>query len=82
MQPSRLARRKDSGSVWRHCSVRSRNWGLSKDVISLNAAISACEKGGRWQRVAPLFNAAIAACRKHGQSQILAPMLNETPSIV
>eukprot|EP00973_Karenia_brevis_P021731 2988367-Karenia_brevis.AAC.1 len=48
-------------------------------VISFNAAISACEKGGPWQHVAPLldemwralrfcnvisFNAVISACEK------------------
>eukprot|EP00973_Karenia_brevis_P081935 11360137-Karenia_brevis.AAC.1 len=29
---------------------------LSHDVVSFSAAISACEKGGQWQRVAPLLN--------------------------
>eukprot|EP00973_Karenia_brevis_P034680 4785837-Karenia_brevis.AAC.1 len=58
--------------------------GLSPDVISFSAAISACEKGGQWQRVAPLlnemrsrglspdvisFNGAISACKKGGQWQ-------------
>eukprot|EP00973_Karenia_brevis_P030146 4155387-Karenia_brevis.AAC.1 len=33
-----------------------RSWGLPLDVISFNAAISAGEKGGQWQRVAPSFD--------------------------
>eukprot|EP00973_Karenia_brevis_P094668 12423596-Karenia_brevis.AAC.1 len=31
--------------AWRHCSRRCNSWGLSFDVISFHAAISACEKG-------------------------------------
>ena len=37
-----------SGSVWRLCFLL--------DVIGFNAAISACEKGGQWQRVAPMLD--------------------------
>eukprot|EP00973_Karenia_brevis_P054878 7629181-Karenia_brevis.AAC.1 len=67
-----------------------RKGSLSLDVISFNAAISACEKGWQWQRVAPLlnemrkgdlspnvisFNAAISACEKGAQWQRVAPLL-------
>eukprot|EP00973_Karenia_brevis_P094824 12424353-Karenia_brevis.AAC.1 len=56
--------------------------GLSRDVISFNAAISAYDKVGQWQRVAPLlaemrleglsldvisFSAAISVYEKGGQ---------------
>eukprot|EP00973_Karenia_brevis_P061827 8599200-Karenia_brevis.AAC.1 len=59
---------------------------------SFNAAISACEKGWQWQRVAPLSdekrqwgllleaissNAAISACDKGLQWQCLAPLFEE-----
>eukprot|EP00973_Karenia_brevis_P001848 252506-Karenia_brevis.AAC.1 len=58
------------------------------NVISFSAAISACEKGGQWQRVAPSFdempmealcldvisfNAAISVCEKGWQWQHVAP---------
>eukprot|EP00973_Karenia_brevis_P040408 5584178-Karenia_brevis.AAC.1 len=64
--------------------------GLSLFVICFNAAILACEKGGQWQRVAPLqvvirisglslsvisFIAAISACEKGGQWRRVAPVL-------
>eukprot|EP00973_Karenia_brevis_P071854 9985775-Karenia_brevis.AAC.1 len=56
-----------------------RREGLLPDMITFSAAISACEKGGQWERVAPLldemrrkdlvpnvisFSAAISACEK------------------
>ena len=56
--------------------------GVTRDVISYNAAISACEKGGQWQQALSLlsemqdagvtrnvisYNAAISACEKGGQ---------------
>eukprot|EP00973_Karenia_brevis_P056816 7905602-Karenia_brevis.AAC.1 len=47
MQPSQLARRVGSGSAGGHCSMRCTCWGLSLDVISFNAAISAFKKGGQ-----------------------------------
>eukprot|EP00973_Karenia_brevis_P069177 9619085-Karenia_brevis.AAC.1 len=56
MQPFQLARRVGSGSTCRHCSMRCTDLGLWHDVISLSAAISACEMGGQWQRVAPLID--------------------------
>ena len=55
---------------------------VSIDVISFSAAISVCEKGGRWQRALCLlddmckagvtmdvisFSATISACEKDGQ---------------
>eukprot|EP00973_Karenia_brevis_P030088 4146948-Karenia_brevis.AAC.1 len=58
--------------------------GLSPNVIRFNAAISAYDKGGQWQHVAPWFDemrrgglpldmisfsAAISACEKGGQWQ-------------
>eukprot|EP00973_Karenia_brevis_P045289 6274295-Karenia_brevis.AAC.1 len=61
-----------------------RKRGLSPNVISFSAAISACVKGEQWQRVAPVlyemrrrclsldvisFSAAISACEKGGQWQ-------------
>eukprot|EP00973_Karenia_brevis_P055443 7708579-Karenia_brevis.AAC.1 len=64
-------------------------------MISFNAAISTCEKGGQWQRVAPLlddicskglsldvisFNAAISGCEKVEQWQRVAPLLDEARS--
>eukprot|EP00973_Karenia_brevis_P001183 161986-Karenia_brevis.AAC.1 len=36
--------------------MRCTGQGLSHDVISFSAAISVCEKGGQWQRVAPLLD--------------------------
>ena len=57
---------------------------LRTDVIIYSAAISACEKGGRWQQALTLFldmpqaninpnvvsyNAAISACQKGGQME-------------
>eukprot|EP00973_Karenia_brevis_P045535 6306622-Karenia_brevis.AAC.1 len=33
-----------------------RNHPQHSDVVSFRAAISACEKGGQWQRVAPISN--------------------------
>eukprot|EP00973_Karenia_brevis_P027955 3850330-Karenia_brevis.AAC.1 len=54
--------------------------------------MSACEKGGQWQGVAPLpaqmhmrglsldvisFSAAMSACEKGGQRQRVAPLLDE-----
>eukprot|EP00973_Karenia_brevis_P028526 3931391-Karenia_brevis.AAC.1 len=62
--------------------MRSR--GLSPNLISFNAAMSACEKGGQCQRAAPSlnemrmgslspnaisFSAAISACGKGGRWQ-------------
>ena len=59
-------------------------------MISFNAAISACENGVQWHRVAPLLdemcrsglsldvislNAAISACEKGGQWQHVVPLL-------
>ena len=61
-----------------------RKAGVTRNVISFNAAISACEKGGQWQRALSLlddmckagvtmnvisFSAAISACEKGGQWQ-------------
>ena len=58
--------------------------GVTMDVISFSAAISACEKGGQWQRAMCVLddmlkagvtgnvislNAAISACGKGGQWQ-------------
>ena len=58
--------------------------GMTGNVIGFNAAISACEKGGQWQRALSLFddmckagvsmdvisfNAAISAFEKRGQWQ-------------
>merc|ERR1712151_1120289 len=55
---------------------------VTRDVISFSAAISACEKGGQWERALSLleemrdmsvtrnvisFSAAISACEKGGQ---------------
>ena len=57
---------------------------MALNVISFNAVISACEKGGQWQRALSLlddmhragvtlnaisFNAAILTCEKGGQWQ-------------
>eukprot|EP00973_Karenia_brevis_P047903 6648531-Karenia_brevis.AAC.2 len=47
MQPCQLARRVGSGSARRHCWMRFKDRGLCLDVISFNAAISACGKGGQ-----------------------------------
>ena len=56
--------------------------GVTRDVISFSAAISACEKGGRWEQALSLlkemldagvaldvisFSAAMSACEKGGQ---------------
>ena len=35
--------------------------GITPDVISYNAAISACEKGQQWQRALELFEAVRAS---------------------
>ena len=56
--------------------------GLQTDVLTCNAAISACEKGQQWQRAllgdtpaaavqanAITYNAAISACQKGQQLQ-------------
>ena len=58
--------------------------GVTMDVISFSAAISACEKGGQWQRALSLledmckegvtgnvigFNAAISVCEKEDEWQ-------------
>eukprot|EP00973_Karenia_brevis_P067712 9420262-Karenia_brevis.AAC.1 len=45
-----------SGSAWRHGSMRCTFRDLSPDVINFNTANSACDKGGQWQRMAPLFD--------------------------
>eukprot|EP00973_Karenia_brevis_P013978 1897210-Karenia_brevis.AAC.1 len=57
-------------------------------VICFNDAILSCEKGGKWQRVAPVpnemrgervksdvisFNTAISACKKSGSSCMSLP---------
>eukprot|EP00973_Karenia_brevis_P044086 6109456-Karenia_brevis.AAC.1 len=70
-----------------------RKEGSSPNVMSFNAAISACEKNGLWLRVAPLlnemwrerltpveirFNTAITSCEKGGQWQFAAMMHDET----
>eukprot|EP00973_Karenia_brevis_P022698 3124647-Karenia_brevis.AAC.1 len=54
MPPYQPVRRTYNGSAWRHCSMRRTGRGLGFDVISFNAAISACTMGVQWQRVAPL----------------------------
>eukprot|EP00973_Karenia_brevis_P080821 11212780-Karenia_brevis.AAC.1 len=69
-----------------------RQRGLSPNVISFSAAISACEKCGQWQRVDPLvdemrsrglspnviiFSAAISACDNGGQRLHVVPLLDE-----
>jgi pentatricopeptide repeat domain-containing protein 1 len=61
-----------------------RNARISPTVISYNAAVSACEKGGQWQQALFLlqtmpkanlridvisYSAAISACEKGGQWQ-------------
>jgi pentatricopeptide repeat protein len=66
--------------------------GVAPNVISFNAAISACEKGGQWQRALSLleemraagvtpnvisFSAAISACEKGGQWQRALSLLEE-----
>eukprot|EP00973_Karenia_brevis_P057675 8022776-Karenia_brevis.AAC.1 len=48
--PSQRAKRVGNGRVWCHCSMRSQNWSTAHDVIRFSASVSACEKGGQWQR--------------------------------
>jgi pentatricopeptide repeat protein len=65
---------------------------VAPNVISFSAAISACEKGGQWQRALALldemrakgvapdvisFSAAISACEKGGQWQRALALLEE-----
>eukprot|EP00438_Fugacium_kawagutii_P010387 Skav220387 [mRNA] locus=scaffold639:162903:163631:- [translate_table: standard] len=67
---------------------------ISADVISYNAAISACEKGGQWQQALTLFeampkamispnvvsfSAAISACQKGGQWQQALTLFEAIP---
>merc|ERR1711904_202411 len=72
-----------------------RECGVTPDVISFNAAISACEKGGQWEQALALldkmrkngvtppdvisFNAAISACGKGGQWRRAVSLLDEMP---
>eukprot|EP00973_Karenia_brevis_P015237 2083406-Karenia_brevis.AAC.1 len=55
MWPFQLARRVGSGSEWRYFSMRCTDGSLCLNVISFIAAMSSCEKGGQWQRVARLL---------------------------
>ena len=65
---------------------------VTPDVISFSAAISACEKGGQWERALALleemrerawsrnvisFNAAISACEKGGRWERALSLLDE-----
>eukprot|EP00973_Karenia_brevis_P061563 8560698-Karenia_brevis.AAC.1 len=55
--------------------MRCNSWGLSLHVIRSNAAISACEKCGQWQRVAPLLDemrqlGLIASCDQFQRSHL------------
>eukprot|EP00973_Karenia_brevis_P026441 3647583-Karenia_brevis.AAC.1 len=59
----------------RHYSMRCDSWRLLLDVISFNAAIPACKKGGQWQRVVPLFDkmrqlAGITSCDQLQRSHL------------
>ena len=68
--------------------------GAEPDVISYNAAISACAKGLQWERALSLldemqarglepnvisFNAAISACKNAGRSERARSLLEEIP---
>ena len=67
---------------------------IQPNVISYNAAISACEKGGRWQEALTLFeamtkaqiqptvisyNAAVSACEKGGRWQEALTLFDAMP---
>merc|ERR1711938_278624 len=67
-------------------------YGVTPNTITYNAAISACEKGGQWERalalldamqaagVAPdtiTYSAAISACEKGGQWERALALLDE-----
>ena len=69
-----------------------RRAGLTFDVFSFSAAISACEKGGQWERALSLldemrergvtpdvisFNAVISACEKAGKWERALWLLDE-----
>mmetsp|Transcript_123269 Transcript_123269/g.227088 ORF Transcript_123269/g.227088 Transcript_123269/m.227088 type:complete len:80 (-) Transcript_123269:395-634(-) len=53
-RPFQHGRRVGSGNGRCHCPMGCKRRGLSLDVISFNAAISACDKGLQWQRVTPV----------------------------
>eukprot|EP00973_Karenia_brevis_P095585 12428060-Karenia_brevis.AAC.1 len=45
-QSSQLAGRGGSDNMWLQCPIRRREQSLTLDVMSFNAAISACMRGG------------------------------------
>jgi pentatricopeptide repeat protein len=70
--------------------------GLQPNVITMNAAISACEKGGQWKKALALLdsmpdlglqpnvitmNAAISACEKSGQWEKALAILDSMPDL-
>eukprot|EP00973_Karenia_brevis_P040445 5590292-Karenia_brevis.AAC.1 len=75
MQPSRLVPRVSHGRLLGSCSMMYVAASVL-DVISFKAAISVCEQGGEWQRLAVIncgssldvisFKAAISACKQGG----------------
>eukprot|EP00973_Karenia_brevis_P016841 2308082-Karenia_brevis.AAC.1 len=53
---------------------------VSPSVISFSAAISACVKGGQWQRVAPLLDEMCTPGLPHDVISFSAAMLDEMPN--
>eukprot|EP00973_Karenia_brevis_P008032 1088460-Karenia_brevis.AAC.1 len=68
MQSFQLSRKADSGSVWRHCSMRCKKESLAR-LVSFNAAISACEQASQQPRISACNRWAAAASSAIARAQ-------------